>query len=251
MIDQPVVEATGAALPEFDFLWVEDVATPEAGDRDGLTLELLFIETPGVVERFTAGNDRGLGAGPGADLGDAGALVEVGFAFFAREFFDPARGADLTLQFFPVEAEGGVGVGGEFPALAAVVVGEEREAAIVEGFEQDDADAGDIVDGGGERHGVRFKGGDGEDFVKPAVELGDGVGARFGFEEAALGVVFAEFGVAIVLGHGVFLKAGVDDEALGRVAEEVGAGQAPIPEVGGDIGAEHGVELIFACFHFG
>ena len=79
------------------------------------------------------------------------------------------------------------------------------------------------------------------------MELGDGIWESIGFDEAVHLVVFAEFGKGVG-GHRVTfsLEAGVDDEAIGWMAEEVISRQAPVPEVGGDIGAEDGVELIFA-----
>ena len=86
-------------------------------------------------------------------------------------------------------------VGGQFAALAAVVVGVEGEAGRVERLEQHDARGGPAVRADrGQRHGVRLRHLRGQRLPHPGAELADRVGVGVGFTQAGAGVVAAEVG---------------------------------------------------------
>lgn len=194
MIDQPVMQAAGAALPKLDCCGAKNVAAPEGWHGNWLGIEVLLILTAGSFERFAIRDGRRLCAGPGTDLTAARTGREVGGAFVRGHAFDLPGGADLALQLFPVEAEGGMGVCIEFVAFAAVIVGEKREAARVERLEKHDADAGNCIGGrGGEAHGVCFYYRSGESFVEPSVELRYWVWKGKFFQQTRFGVVLAQF----------------------------------------------------------
>lgn len=133
--------------------------------------------------------------GGGAEAGLVGAGLEVFLAFGGGYGLDMAMDADLAVQFLPVEDEGGTGVRGQFPALAAEVIGEEDEAVRIEAFEQDHAGGRvTIGGGGGEGHGVGLVDAGLQGFIEPAAELFDGVGVdRGGIEGFAL-ILFADGG---------------------------------------------------------
>lgn len=141
-VKQTVVEAAGAALPELDFIGLQDITAPMGRHGNFLAFILLFYLTASGVESFTSGNDGGLLADPGADLAGAGALAKIGFALGLVQASDQTGGPDLAFEFFPVEAKGGVGIGGEVLAFATFVVGEEGEAGLGEVLQKNHAKGG-------------------------------------------------------------------------------------------------------------
>ena len=183
-IAEAVVEAAGAALPEFDFVGDEGVAAPVGGAGDGFVGVLDFEFGGAGFEVGAIGYDLALGGGPGTDLMGAGAGGEVAFGFVVGEFPDEAAGGDLALACGPEEADGGAVVFGEFLAFAALVVGVEVEATVVEAFEEDDAGGGDAaLADGGEGHGVGFGELMLEGVVQPVVEEDEGIAGGGGFVE--------------------------------------------------------------------
>jgi len=183
-VAEAVVEAAGAALPEFDFVGDEGVAAPVGGAGDFLAGVLGFEFGGAGFEVGAIGDDLALGGGPGADLVGAGAGGEVAFGFVMGEFPDEAAGGDLALACGPEEADGGAVVFGEFLAFAALVVGVEVEAAVVEAFEEDDAGGGDAaLADGGEGHGVGFGELMLEGVVQPVVEEDERIAGGGGFVE--------------------------------------------------------------------
>ncbi len=181
-----VVEAGWAVLPEFYGDWVELEALPVGGAGDfarfrvgeglGELLDLGF-------EEFSACERAGLLADVGADLAGSGAAVEVGVGRGGGEWGDGAFDADLATEGFPVEAEGGAGVLGEFLAFAALGVGEDAEAVVAYVLDQDHADAGGCGErGGGEGGGVGVVGFGFGGLSQPLVEELERVGRLGGVE---------------------------------------------------------------------
>ena len=128
------MEAVGAALPEFDSIRGELIATPEGGEGDGLVGIFLFNGFECIFEGGAVGDDVALGGGPSAELAIDGAGVEVGFGFLLGGTGGGAFDTDLSIERGPVEGEGGLGVFGEVVCFGAFVVCEEAEAGGVEVF---------------------------------------------------------------------------------------------------------------------
>jgi len=84
---------------------------------------------------------------------------------------------------------------GEIAALAAFVVGEEDEPALVDALDKHDARRRPTVGTDGrERHRVRLRKLGGQRLVEPAVELGERIGGGIGFVERSARIVDAEIG---------------------------------------------------------
>ena len=80
------------------------------------------------------------GRGPGAELAAAWARVEVRVGLVLRQAPDSALDANLFVERRPVEAQRGVRIGVELPALAARVIRMKDESALVDASQQDHAD---------------------------------------------------------------------------------------------------------------
>src|SRR3954470_3290298 len=81
--------------------------------------------------------------------------MKIGGGIFARGSLDGAADSDLALELGPVKTKRRVGVGFKLPALFAVVVREETEAAGIHTLEQNDAHRRFAVGcGGGETHRI-------------------------------------------------------------------------------------------------
>lgn len=169
------METVFAAYPELDGLGVEAEAAPVGRARD-LGGMGFYEDAHLLFEGLAVGKRTALSGDGGADLAGARTAVEVGVGLLGREIGDGAVDAHLAAEGLPVKAERGAGIGDEFPALAALVVGEETERVSGDGLGEDHAHAGATVGAsGGEGGGVGIVGfllkGQGE----PLVEEGKGI----------------------------------------------------------------------------
>ena len=187
------MQPTRPPMPELNLLGNDTVTTPGLRHGDGLTLRILLGELSHIrFQLLPAGGPALMGDG-GAELATPGAGGEVVAGLLGGDFLGAAVDDQLAVEGAPEHDEGDVGVGGDVVAFAAVVVGEEDEAAVLDAFEQDHAAGGAAVGGdGGEGHGV----GQGEvgvdGFVDPAAGLLDRVRQQVGVGEAG-GVVFLAY----------------------------------------------------------
>jgi len=209
---QPVMQARRAALPELHARGQQTVAAPVRRARRRVA-KALAVFGFARFERGAVGHFAALLGGPGAQPRAERARVVVGVALLLRNLFHHALDAHLALQPDPVEEQRRMGVGGQFRALVAGVVGEEGEAALVQVLEQHDA-GGRLalrVDGG-ERHGIDLGHLGLERLVKPAAELAQGVGIDVREVEGFAGVFGTDIGDG---SHGVNEAHG--GRATGRV----------------------------------
>ena len=196
-----VVQAAGTALPEFDQAGRDDVATPVRGAGN-------VQRVPGADQGGTghqvglAGEDLALVAGPGADAAGVGAGIEVGVGFGFGQLVDAAFDTHLALQFGPEEGEGDVGVQGDGTALAALIVGEEDEALVVDFLQQHDAGVGVAVFvDGGDVHGGGFMDLGMHGGIQPGAELFQRLAGAVGLGQFLPTVVLADV-VQIQFAHG-------------------------------------------------
>lgn len=194
------MKTAGAPMPELDFFRGDAVAAPGFGHGDRFAFRVLLGEVGHVRFQLFAGGGSALWGYGGAELAVPGAAGEVVPGLLGVEFFGAAVDDQLAVEGAPEHDEGDVGVGGDVVAFAAVVVGEEDEAAVFDAFEQHHAAGGAAVGGdGGQGHGVG-QGQLGVDgVVDPAAGLLDRVRQQVGFGEAG-GVVFLAY-----VFHGVSL----------------------------------------------
>jgi hypothetical protein len=113
--------------------------------------------------------------------------MRVGLGLRSRHALDLALDAHLAPEHRPVEQQRRVGVCLELVGLAAGVVREEDDAALVEPLGQDHPRRRPpIRPGGGERGGVGLEGARGARLVEPAPEHRQGVGVEVGLGERAV-----------------------------------------------------------------
>lgn len=202
-IFEAVVDAVGAALPELNGDGGDSVAAPPIGLGDFAISEFLDKLVEFGFKNGAGGDDFALLADPRADAATEWAAEEVSEGFGGGDFFGFAADDDLSFEVEPREEEGDIGILGNVVGFAAMVVGEEDEAALVEGFEEDGAgedEAGGI--GSGEDHGVGLDDVGGAGFVEPASEE-DERGRREVFAaESSATVVAAHGGQRIGVGLG-------------------------------------------------
>ncbi|CAM2144862.1 hypothetical protein PT2222_160185 [Paraburkholderia tropica] len=189
-----VVQPRRTALPEFDRRRHDAIAAPMRRTRRILAV----LRADFALARFellAAFDHRALLRRPGADARAERTRLEIRLAFRLAGLFDRAFDAHLTLEFNPVKQQRCVRIGAQFAALAAFVVREEHEAALVHALDQQDARGGAAlrVDGG-DRHGVRLGQLRVQRLGEPGVELADGIGVDVGGVERAERVVLAEVG---------------------------------------------------------
>src|SRR6202023_2206622 len=113
-VDQAIVEAAGASLPELDQLGAQAIAAPVLGHRHLSPGETLARRGHGGLELGAAGDRRALSRRPRA-----------------RVLLDDPLDPHLAVAGRPVETQRRARIGGELARLAAAVVGEEDEAAFV------------------------------------------------------------------------------------------------------------------------
>ncbi len=145
----------------------------------------------------------------GAETAALRARIEVFVGFRRAEFRNAAGDTDLPVEGGPVEHQRGVRIAGEFPALAALVVGEEREASGVDAFQQNHS-CGGFAGGGnrGERHRGRFFHAGCARFVEPLPDLPDRIRQVSSLALAAHRVVIDTWGTH-PRPYGTVLDAGV------------------------------------------
>src|SRR5690606_9261652 len=157
LVEEALVEAVGAALPELDAVGDEAEAGPVGRARDGLALELLLELAQALHQLLAAREGLALARGPGAELASARAGGEVGVGLLVGDELDRALHAHLLLQPAPVKAKGGPRTNEEVAGLAALQVGVEDEAPPVDVLEQDHAHGGvAVLVGSGQGHRLRL-----------------------------------------------------------------------------------------------
>lgn len=192
-----IVEAACAAEPELTACGVKSPAAPVRRSRDlgfgsglhecgGVDAEALDDLCHFAQELGAALRGARLVASPGREAAFPAARVEVSVAFSVGAFDDEAFEADLAVAVVVVEDDGGAAAGGELGALAALVVGEERDASggDVDAAAEDDAAGrlGARADGG-ERDRVRVwyvLGGLG--LIEPRFQEREGIWREWGWE---------------------------------------------------------------------
>ena len=150
------MQAALAALPELPVVGHQAEAAPVRRARR-LQQELGAITCCGGHQFGASFDHLALRAGPGADAMIQRARLEVGIALGIRHFGDTAFDTHHALKLDPVKLQGSKRVAGQLAALAALVVGEPGDAALVVTLDQHHAGAGaQVVADGGQRHGVGF-----------------------------------------------------------------------------------------------
>ena len=121
--------------------------------------------------------------------------MEVGVAFFIAYFLDPALNAHHTFHLHPMKLQGGIGIAGQLLPLAALVVAEPHNTALIEALDQHHAGARAQVAGDrSHRHGIGLGHLARDRFVQPLAKLQQGVGMRGVFTEFSALVTFSEVG---------------------------------------------------------
>ena len=192
-IAEPVMQPTRPPMPELNLFRNDAITTPGLRHGDALTVRILLGQLGHIrFQLLPAGGPALMGDG-GAELAAPGAAGEVVAGLLGGDFFGAAVDDQLAVEGAPEHDEGDVGVGGDVVAFAAVVVGEEDEAAVFDAFEQHHAAGGAAVGGdGGQGHGVG-QGQLGVDgVVDPAAGLFHRVRQQVRFGEAG-GVVFLAY----------------------------------------------------------
>lgn len=200
VIPEPVMQPARPPMPELNLLRNDAVAPPGLRHGYGLTFGILLGELGHIrFQLLPAGRPALMGDGS-TELAAPGAAGEVIAGLLGGDFFGAAVDDQLAVEGAPEHDEGDVGVGGDIVAFAAVVVGEEDEAAVLDAFEQHHAAGGAAVGGdGGQGHGIG-QGQLGVDgVVDPAAGLFHRVRQQVRFGEAG-GVVFLAY-----VFHGVSL----------------------------------------------
>ena len=154
-VAEPVMQPARPPMPELNLLGNDTVTPPGLRHGDGLTFRILLGQLGHIrFQLLPAGGPALMGDG-GAELAAAGSGGEVVAGLLGGDFLGAAVDDQLAVEGAPEHDEGDVGVGGDVVAFAAVVVGEEDEAAVFDAFEQDHAVGGAAVGGdGGQGHGI-------------------------------------------------------------------------------------------------
>ena len=156
-------------LPELDRIRFEHVAAPALGPRHlvaGQELLELSLEPVAALDRLALARGGSRGAGAGRARGP----IRVGFLrrHPAHRPLDP----NLAPERLPVDDERRARVLVELAALAALVAGEEREAALVRALQQEHARGRTPVGvRGRQRHSLRGRHSRSPRLLEPAVEL--------------------------------------------------------------------------------
>jgi hypothetical protein len=152
-----VVEPAGPPLPELEDGRQHAVAAP-VGRPGHVPVGVLRhqLGVPGF-EQGAIGDDRTLGRCPRPEPTTQRPVHEVGVRFRRGHLLDHALDAHLSFEGVPEEHERDARVGRHLAALAAVVVGEEREPAVVEHLQEHGAGRRAAVGrAGGQGEGVRL-----------------------------------------------------------------------------------------------
>src|SRR5687768_7491566 len=127
-IEQPVVQAVGAPLPELDRVRHHAIAAPVRRARRVIAMAILFLQRF-AFQLLPRGNPFALRGGPGGDARPERPRGEIRVGFRRADLLHRPLDAHLPLQLGPLEHEAGGGARGELPRLAALVVGVEGEGA--------------------------------------------------------------------------------------------------------------------------
>ena len=192
-IEESVVEAVAAALPEFDGFGDHAIAAPEVGFRDFSVGELFFQFLVFCEEDISRGDDLALVGDPGSQAAPDRAAQEIGERLGGADFFDRAGDLDLAGESDPRKQQGGAGIFGDLVRFPAAVVGEKNKTPIVVGFQQNGParDATAFI-GRAERHRIRLGNSRGAGFVEPMAKLRDRVGIERVLVERLVFVINAQ-----------------------------------------------------------
>lgn len=198
-----VVVAERALHPELDGVGHHPEAGPVWRARDAADVEAEGGGRDGLLELQASGHRLRLARRPRTELAQPGPRGEIGVRFLFGDRFNEPVDADLALEFGPVQAEGGAGVGAEVGGLGAFEIRVENEAAGVAGLQQHHAHArpaGGV--GGGEGHGGGIVGLSGLGGGEPFLEEGErgGVHGRSMPHHAGAGCVKLGQGCARIAG---------------------------------------------------
>jgi len=152
-----IVETTGTSLPKLEAHRRHAIPAPVGRPRH------VAVRVPrhegGVLrlQETPIGDLLALSRRPGAKPRTERASGEVLVRFVLGHSFDATLDADLPLDRVPRKNERDLGVRGHLPALAAIVIGEEGEAARIVSLEKNETDRGESVGCRGcQREGVGF-----------------------------------------------------------------------------------------------
>src|SRR5262245_27200220 len=140
-VAQPVVQPVGAALPEFDRQRHDAVAAPVRRARRVVGIALAYA-LHGGLERTAGGHRLALRRRPGGEAGAERAAGVIRVRGGGGHLVDGAVDAHLALEVGPLEYEAGGRARRELAALAAAVVGEEDEAAVLDALQKHDPGRG-------------------------------------------------------------------------------------------------------------
>ena len=116
-IEQPVVQPVLVAVPELDTLWPEPIAAPERRPRDLRMAEAQLRLVIAIEQLATAVEGGALTRDPGRDAMASRPAGEIIVRLDSLDLLDTTLRPHLGLEGGPVEAERGLGVGGEVAAL--------------------------------------------------------------------------------------------------------------------------------------
>ena len=175
-----------AVLPELVCLRRDAEAAPFVADGQ-LAVGMLALELVDAPLEPLAIRDRAaLRRGERAELAAAGAPARVRLGLLAETRVDRPLDADLAAERLPVEQQRRARVRDELAALAAAVVREEDEAALVERLQQDHPQRRRAVGRRGrERHRLGIDRLGRARVLEPAPELGQRVGIELVARERA------------------------------------------------------------------
>src|SRR6187401_693868 len=137
-VAQAIVETTGTSLPELELLGHDAIPAPPRRPRHAVAV-LLSRDREARFERLAAVDHLALSRGIDTPAALHWARREVGVGFFRTHLLGAAVDAHLPLERAPVKHQAAASGCGQLLALAAVVVGVEHEAAVVQTLEEDGA----------------------------------------------------------------------------------------------------------------
>jgi DNA-directed RNA polymerase subunit RPC12/RpoP len=177
-----VVEPAGPPLPELEESGQHAIPPPVRRPRH-VPIRVLRhqLGVPGF-EVCPIGDDGALSGCPRAEPAAQRPVREVIVRFRRRDDLGDAFDAHLPFERLPGEGERDARIRGDLPTLPAIVIREEREAAVIECLEQHDPHGREaIVGAGGECHRVGFVQPGGERLIEPPTKQRERIVAGIGF----------------------------------------------------------------------
>ena len=151
------MQAVVARLPELDGGRSHPETAPERRQRHLVFVQLAFHLLHLGVQQGTRGDDLALRRGPGADLAAARARGEIACRLGKGHPLRLAGDLHLPAQRKPRKRQCHLRIMCNMPRLAALVVGEEHEAAFVVGLQQHGPHPGlAVLVERGHAHGIRL-----------------------------------------------------------------------------------------------